>query len=105
MKRVPLSIEVRRVLKLLIGTLFGMLLATSAYFFVKMSTTAEQGYVFRENQLRQRSLESENRILKQQLLEVQSIENLQKSAQFKEFVAPETAPVYVKPAGPISKKK
>jgi hypothetical protein len=64
MRRVPLSIEVQNVLKMLSYTLLGMLVAISAYFFIKTTNTAERGYSLRENQLRQRDLEAENRILK-----------------------------------------
>ena len=72
----PLSIEVKKALKLLIGTLLLLLVSISGYFFLKMSGVAEKGSAFRENQLRQKELESQNRQLRQQVLEAQAMNNL-----------------------------
>ena len=102
--RIPLSVEVRRVLKLLMYTLLGLLLFTSAYFFVKTTNTAERGYQLREHQFRQKDLEAENRILKQRVLEAESINELKKSAAVSGMVEPEK-PLYVKPQGPLSKRR
>lgn len=102
-RRVPLSIEVPKVMKLLIYTLMGMLVITSAYFFLKTSNTAERGYSMRENQLRRDTLESENRILKQRLLEIQSVHELQLSDTIKEMEEPAN-PIYIRPKGPLSKR-
>lgn len=104
MRRVPLSLEVRNVLKMLSYTLFGLLVAISAYFFIKTTNTAERGYSLRENQLRQRDLESENRILKQRVLDTQSLNALKKSDVIKQMTPPEN-PVYVKPKGPLSRRR
>lgn len=103
-RRIPLSIEVHKVLKMLSFTLLGMLVVVSAYFFVKMTYTAERGYSLKENQLRQRSLESENRILKQRVLDAQSLNELKNSEVVGKMTPPENS-VYVKPKGPLSKKK
>lgn len=100
----PLSIEVRQVLKLLSYTMLGLLVSSSAYFFVKMSFAAESGYAMREGQLRQQTLESENRILKQRLLEEQSLGDLQSSKIVKDMEQP-TSPTYILPKGPLSKRK
>ena len=102
--RTPLSIEVKQVLKWLMYTLCGMLLMSSAYFFVKMSNTAEKGYMLRENQIRQKNLESENRILQQQVLEAQSLNTLQSSNTASKLVSPDK-PLYVMPKGPLTKRK
>lgn len=101
--RIPLSIEVKKVLKLLTYTLLGMLLLSSVYFFAKTSNTAEKGYALRENQLLQKKLESENRILKQQVLDAQSLSRLKKSDVVSEMAQPEK-PIYVVPKGPLGKK-
>lgn len=104
MRRIPLSLEVKKVLKLLMGTLFALLLATSSYFFIKTSATAERGYSFRENQVKYKELESANRLLKQRVLEAQSITELKSSEFVEEMVAPEKT-IYVLPHGPLSKGK
>lgn len=103
-RRIPLSVEVKRVLKLLMITLCGMLIIISGYFFLKSSGTAGKGYHLRENQLRQKTLESENRILKQQVLDAQSIKKLEKSDVISEMVKPEK-PIFVKPKGPLSRRR
>lgn len=103
-RRIPLSIEVRKVLKLLMYTLFGLLVVVSSYFFVKTSNTAERGYQFRENQLMQQSLESENRILKQKVLDVQSLNEL-RSSDIVSNMQDAPIPVYIEPKGPLSKRK
>lgn len=102
--RIPLSIEVKRVLKMLMVTLCALLFVISGYFFLKTTTSAENGYLLRENQLRGKELESKNRILKQQVLEAQSINNLKKDALINKMAAPEN-PVYVKPKGPLSRRR
>lgn len=102
--RKPLSIEVSQVLKLLMYTLFGLLISSSAYFFVKMSFTAESGYALHQNQLRQKNLETENRLLKQRLLDAQSLDEVQQSKVVKGMEQPETQ-TYVLPKGPLSRKK
>lgn len=103
-QRTPLSIEVKKVIKLLSYTMVGLLVATSAYFFIKMSNTAESGYLMRESQLRQQTLEDENRMLKQRLLDAQSLEELQQSNIVKDMQEPES-PQYIKPKGPLSQRR
>lgn len=101
-RRIPLSIEVNKVLRLLMITLTVLLFCVSAYFFVKMSDTAKTGHLFEENQWMQKNLESENRILKQRLLDAQSLNGLKASKIFEDMSEPEST-IYVKPKGPISK--
>lgn len=103
-RRIPLSIEAKKVLKMLMFTLLLLLVSVSAYFFIKMSSTAEKGYAFRENQLRQKELESENRVLKQQLLEVQTLGELKNSDTIKKMAPPQSQ-IFVEPKGPLSQKK
>lgn len=102
-RRIPLSIEVKKVLKLLMCTLFSLLVLVSFYFFIKISSTAERGYQLRENQLRQQSLESENRMLKQKVLDAQSLGELQ-SSQIVGEMQSAPLPIYIKPQGPLSKR-
>lgn len=102
--RIPLSIEVRKVLTLLIYTLVCVLFLLSAYFFIKMSNTAERGYALGENQLRQKDLEFENRFLKQQVLDLQSLKEVKGSNVVKKMIAPEST-IFVPPNGPLSKRK
>ena len=101
--RTPLSIEVPKVLKLLVYTLLGMMFMISVYFFIKTSSTAEMGYTLRENQLSQEKLQSENRMLKQRLLDTQSLTELQSSKILKEMVPP-TGTIFVAPPAPISRR-
>ena len=103
MRRIPLSIEAKKVLNMLVYTLFGLLIATSTAFFIKTSSTAERGYSLKENQLLQKELEAENRLLKQQLLEAQSITELEKSDFIEEMEQPKDKK-YIEPRGPISRK-
>lgn len=103
MRRVPLSIEVKKVLNMLMYTLCSMLIVTSGYFFVKTSSTAERGYSLKENQVEQKKLESENRLLKQQVLEAQSIVELKKS-EIVEGMQPPEKKIFIEPRGPISRK-
>lgn len=104
MRRIPLSIEVPKVLTMLMYTLLGLLLMTSAYFFIKTSNTAERGYQLRENQFRQRDLESENRILQQRVLDAQALHGLKKSEVFSKMAAPNEQ-IYVKPPGPLTRRR
>lgn len=94
-RRIPLSIEVKKVLKLFTVTLIGLIALASSLYFVKMTNSAESGYQLRENQLRQKTLESENRILEQQLLKAQSLAELKQSDVVKKLAPPENQ-VYVK---------
>lgn len=104
MNRIPLSIEVKTVLKLLMYTLIGLFIAISSYFFIKMSDTAEKGYLLRENQFHQKNLESENRILKQRVLDAQSLNEVRNSNVFKQMQEP-LQPIYIMPRGPLTRKK
>lgn len=101
--RTPLAIELPKVLRSLVATLLVLLLATSAYFFFKMTDNAEKGYLLRENQLKQKDLEAENRILKQQVLDSQALEALKGSKTVKRLAEP-TKPIYVLPRGPLSQR-
>lgn len=103
-RRIPLSVEVQKVLKMLTFTLLGMLAVISSYFFIKTTNTAERGYSLRENQLQQRHLESENRILKQRVLDAQSLNEVKNSEVVRDMNPPEN-PVYIKPKGPLGKKR
>lgn len=102
--RTPLSIEVKRVLKLLMTTLCAMLVILSGYYFLKASGTAGRGYLLRENQVRQKNLEFENRILKQQVLDAQAVTKLEKSKVIEEMVKPEK-PIFIEPKGPLTRRK
>lgn len=103
-RRTPLSYEVKKILTMLVYTLLSILVVSSGYFFIKMSDTAENGASFRENQLRQQYLDSENRTLKQQLLEVQSITELKQDPITKAMVEPETT-IFVPAKSALSKRK
>lgn len=89
---------------MLMATLFGMLVVVSIYFFAKSSTNAEKGYLLKENQLRQKELESQHRILEQQVLDAQSIGKLEKTATVKEMEPP-VSTIYVKPRGPLTQRR
>jgi len=102
-KKTPLSIEVKKVLKMLMYTLFSMLIVLSGYFFVKTSSSAEKGYELRENQLLKNSLESENRILRKRVLDAQSLNRLQNSDTVNNMNEAED-PVYVIPRGPLTQR-
>ncbi len=102
--RIPLSIEARKVLRLLMYTLLGLLFTTSAYFFVAMSNTAESGYAVQENQLKQKNLELENHFLKQRLLDAQSLSELKNSKVVEGMIEPDTK-IYVAPKSPLSRRK
>ncbi len=102
-RRIPLSIEVKKVLRMLMYTLMCMLLAVSAYFFIKTSNTAEMGYQLRENQIKQKTLEAENRILKQHVLDAQSLNKVQSSGVVKKMEQP-VQQIFVRPKGPLSRK-
>lgn len=100
--RTPLSIETRKVLRLLSITLLFLLLASSAYYFVKTTNTAEMGFRLRENQIKQKELEDQNRLLKQNVLEAQSIIKLQKDKTVSDMQEP--VPIFVEPIGPLGKR-
>lgn len=103
-KRTPLSVEVNKTTKMLLITLSIMLTSVSVYFFIHMSANAEKGSLVRENQLTQKNLENENRLLKEQVLEAQSLEHIQKSSEVEEM-SPAGREVYIKPQGPLTQSK
>lgn len=102
--RIPLSIEAKKILKLLTYTLSGLLLTTSVYFFAKTSTASERGYLLEEHRLRLQQLESDNRILKQQLLDAQALDAVEQSNVVLDLTSP-AEPVYVEPKGPLTKRR
>lgn len=102
--RIPLSIEVRKVLKLLMYTLFVLVFSISGYFFLGTSSSAERGYNLRENILRQKDLETENRLLKQRVIEAQSLTELKENALIKKLAEPDSI-IFVPKKGPLSKRK
>ena len=101
--RTPLSFQIKKAKDLLIATLLGMLVLVSGYFFLRTTNSAEKGYLLRENQLRQSTLESDNRLLKQQLLQVQSINSLKGSNTVLNMQEPATT-IYVEPKGPLTQR-
>ncbi len=103
MRRIPLSIEVRKVLKLLMITLSGMLLLGSVYYFTQMTDNAEKGYKLRENQLLQKELESKNKMLRQSVLEAQTLNEVKKSDVVSGMIEP-ALPVFIEPKGPLGRR-
>ncbi|MBI5412865.1 hypothetical protein HZA42_00775 [Candidatus Peregrinibacteria bacterium] len=101
--RTPLSVESKKVLKLLMCTIFGLLIVISVYFFIKTSYTAEKGYAMREAQLKLNELESKNRILKQQVLDAQSLSEVQASDTIKRLEQSETQ-IFVEEKGPVTRR-
>ncbi|PJC36675.1 hypothetical protein CO046_04635 [Candidatus Peregrinibacteria bacterium CG_4_9_14_0_2_um_filter_53_11] len=100
-RKTPLSVQINKSRKLLIGTLLFLLVGTSTYFFIKVSATAEKGAVIREGQFEQRELELKNRLLKQQVLEAQSINEIKSSEAISTMESPREE-TYVEPVRPIS---
>ena len=103
-KRTPLSVEVNKALRMLLVTVTLLLVGVSAYFFVHMSVRAEKGSLVRENQLTQQQLEDENRLLKEQVLEAQSLDHIQSSDEV-DGMEPADNEVYMEPFGPLSKSR
>lgn len=101
--RKTLSFEIKEARNMLIYTLLGMLIIVSAYFFIKTSSSAEKGYLLNENQSIQKDLGSQNRLLKQQLLEAQSISALKSDETVKSMQNPENI-IYVKPPEPKKRR-
>ena len=85
-------------------TLSGLLLTTSMYFFAKTSVAGESGYLLEEHRARLKVLESENRTLKQQLLDAQALSALEESDVVLGLTTPEQ-PMYVLPKGPLTKRR
>jgi uncharacterized protein YxeA len=102
-QRIPLSIEVKKVMKLLIATLLALLVFGSVYFFLKTSNTAEKGYVLKESQIRKEELEAQQRILQKRVLNAQSMNELKKSDTVGEMAEPDKQ-IYLIPRGPIGRK-
>ncbi len=102
-KRTALSVEVNKATKMLLIALSAMLVSVSVYFFIYMSINAEKGSLVRENQLHQKSLESENRLLKEQVLQSQSLDTIQSSNEV-EGMKPSTDETYVSPPLPIGSR-
>ncbi|MEK7172195.1 MAG: hypothetical protein AAB739_04770 [Patescibacteria group bacterium] len=103
MQRIPLSVEVRKVLKLLTYTLTALLLLISTYYFVKSTNTAEKGYRLKENQMQKYKLESENKILKQNVLDAQSLNEVQNSDIVEKLQQPEKQ-IFMEPKGPLGRR-
>ena len=103
-QRTPLSFQVKKVLKLLMVTLFFMVVGVSGFFFIKMTDTAEKGYSLKENQVKQQELTSERRILEQKVLEAQSMSELKEDSAVKSMVAPDRL-IFAPPKSPLSKAK
>lgn len=99
--RTTLSAQVRSSLKLLMITLLLLLIATSTFFFLNTSTTAEKGGQVLEGQVEMRELEAQNRILKQKVLEEQSIEQIESSETINGMEAA-PKPIFIKPKGPLT---
>ena len=104
MRRIPLSIEVKKVLRLLMYTLLGMLIFVSIYFFAKTTSTAERGYSLKESQLQKNTLESENRILKQRVLDTQSLNEVKNSSAVEGMTEPAQT-IFIKPKGPLTQRR
>lgn len=100
--RLPLSLEAQRVLRTLMITLFCMLLALSVYFVIKMTKTAEIGHLIRENDFMRKDLEAENRILKQRVLDSQSLQTIQAETQ---NLGKPAGAQFVHPRRPLSSKE
>lgn len=102
MARIPLSLEVKKVLKMLMGTLLVLVLGVSGFYFFKATDTAERGYQLRETDLKKQHLEAENRILKQQVLDAQSLVKLSQSGAVS-HMRPQENQIFVKPQAPLKK--
>ncbi len=102
-KRTALSVQVNKATKMLLIALSAMLVSVSVYFFIYMSLNAEKGSLMRENQIEQTTLESENRLLKEQVLQSQSLDHIQSSNEV-EGMKPSTNETYLKPPVPIGSR-
>lgn len=95
-RRPPLSTEVRRVLQALMVTLSLLFLGMSVVFLYQTSKSAEQSFLLRQTRLENEKQKSENRELKQKVLQVQSFQNISES-EVLEKMDEMTAPVYLPP--------
>ena len=92
--RIPLSIEVRKVMQALMFTLGGLFLGLSVFYLYQTSTFTEQGISLKSSQITNAQLEAENRELKQKVLNAQTMETLTESPLLKQMIEL-LAPVYL----------
>lgn len=84
----PLSKEIESASRLLIGTILGMLLATTIGFFYINNIKAGKGYQLKQLQLDYENLLHENRKLQGELNQAQSILELGKNEKIEEMAEP-----------------
>lgn len=103
-RRQPLSHEVKRVLKALMVTLSLLFIGLSALFLFQTSKSAEQGFLLRQTKLENEKAKTENRDLKQKVLQAQSFQKIQESKVLKKMEEA-SAPTYVPPKKVTLKQK
>lgn len=84
----PLSQEIQSASRLLIGTILGMLLATTVGFFYINNVKASKGYQLKQLQLDYDELLQENRKLQGQLNQAQSIQQLEQNETIESMTEP-----------------
>lgn len=99
----PLSQEIKAASRLLIGTILGMLLATTVGFFYINNVKASKGYQLKQLQIDYEKLLHENRKLQGQLNQAQSIQELEKNETIEGMTEPaEDDFSYVGPEGDLA---
>ena len=99
----PLSQEIRSASRLLVGTILGMLLATTIGFFYINNVKASKGYQLKQLQLDYDELLQENRKLQGRLNQAQSLQELEKNETIEEMAEPAADDFsYVGPEGDLA---
>lgn len=95
LRRTPLSLEVKKIFKALLITLFLFLILSSTIFLFSRSSAAQKGYQLRSMELQHSRLRSEFQEMDQRVLEASSTRAILESKTVKNM-EPTESPYYLK---------
>ena len=94
-----LSLQVKRSISLLIGTLLFLTVLISIVYLLNTTQSNQKGYVLQQEQLKKDDLLLQDRNLVNQIIDAQSYNKIEDSDQVQDMIKPEN-PIYIDPPPP-----
>jgi hypothetical protein len=96
LKKIPLSVQVKKSIYLLLSALLALIVILSIVFLLNTSQSAQKGHILNQEQLRKEQLLLQNRNLIQKIIEAQAYSKIEESPLINSMIKPEN-PIYIEP--------
>jgi len=93
-RKIPLSLQVKKSMGMLLGTLVFLLIILSIVYLMNTTQSSQKGYTLKQEQLRKDDLQLEKRELINKINDAKSMQKVEENQIIQEMIKPEE-PIYI----------